>query len=146
MYENRSQPPLDWAAFAVRMLRHLSLAIAFVGFSLGVGMLGYLYFENEKVHTWRDAFLNAAMLLGGMGPIHTPESEGGKVFAGAYALYAGLVFLVVIGLLFAPVLHRFLHLFHWDQSGFTTTDNDNDEQNNEETGENDNGEKHHDAK
>jgi hypothetical protein len=118
MYEHRSEPPLSRAAFTARMLRHLLLAVAFVGVSLGAGMLGYLYFENQCVHTWRDAFLNAAMLLGGMGPICEVKSECGKVFAGLYALYAGLVFLVVVGLLFAPVLHRLLHRFHWEQSSY----------------------------
>jgi protein-S-isoprenylcysteine O-methyltransferase Ste14 len=116
MYEHRSHPPLTRAAFLLRMLRHFLLAIAFVGVSLGAGMLGFLYFEDAQVQTWRDAFLNAAMLLGGMGPVHTPATEGGKVFAALYALYAGLFFLVAAGLLLAPVFHRFLHRFHWEQS------------------------------
>jgi hypothetical protein len=116
MYEHRSRPPLTRAAFFLRMLRHFLLAIAFVGVSLGAGMLGYLYFEDAKVTTWRDALLNAAMLLGGMGPVHTPVTEGGKVFAALYALYAGLFFLVAAGLLLAPVFHRLLHRFHWEQS------------------------------
>ena len=116
MYEHRSRPPLTRAAFFLRMLRHFLLAIAFVGVSLGAGMLGYLYFEDAKVKTWRDAFLNAAMLLGGMGPVHTPETERGKVFAALYALYAGLFFLVAAGLLLAPVFHRLLHRFHWEHS------------------------------
>ena len=90
--------------------------MAFVGVSLGAGMIGYLYFEPKDVNTWPDAFLNAAMLLGGMGPVHTPATEAGKVFAGLYALYAGLVFLVAAGLLLAPVFHRLLHRFHWEQS------------------------------
>ena len=122
MYEHRSRPPLTPGAFVLRMLRHFLLAVAFVGISLGAGMVGYLHFERDDVKTWHDAFLNAAMLLGGMGPIHTPKTEGGKLFAGLYALYAGLVFVVAAGLLFAPVLHRLLHRFHWDESarGATT--------------------------
>ena len=116
MYEHRSSPPLTRRGFALRMLWHLLLAMAFVGLSLGAGMVGYLYFEHDHVNTWRDAFLNAAMLLGGMGPVHNPVTDGGKVFAGMYALYAGLGFLVAAGLLFAPVLHRLLHRFHWEQS------------------------------
>jgi len=116
MYEHRTHPPLTRAAFLLRMLRHFLLAIAFVGVSLGAGMLGFLYFEDAQVKTWRDAFLNAAMLLGGMGPVHTPATEGGKVFAALYALYAGLFFLVAAGLLLAPVSHRLLHRFHWEQS------------------------------
>ena len=121
MYEHRSHPPLTHGAFALRMLRHFLLAVAFVGVSLGVGMAGYWYFEHDHVPTWRDAFLNAAMLLGGMGPIHSPVTDGGKVFAGLYALYAGLVFLVAAALLFAPVLHRLLHRFHWEQSARSST-------------------------
>jgi hypothetical protein len=116
MYEHRSQPPLTRAAFAVRLLRHFLLAIGFVVLSLAGGMLGYVCFENKDVHTFHDAFLNAAMLLGGMGPIHSPKTAGGKIFAGLYALYAGLFFLVIMGLLFAPVLHRLLHRFHWERS------------------------------
>ncbi len=103
------------------MLRHFLLAVAFVGVSLGVGMAGYWYFEHDHMHTWRDAFLNAAMLLGGMGPIHSPLTDGGKIFAGLYALYAGLVFLVAAAFLFAPVLHRLLHRFHWEQPAQNST-------------------------
>ena len=77
-----------------------------------LGMAGYEYFEQLL---WRDAFLNAAMLLGGMGPVNTPQTNGGKVFAGLYALYAGLVFLVVAALVIAPVAHRVMHKFHWEQ-------------------------------
>ncbi|HPU54569.1 MAG TPA: hypothetical protein PK359_23635, partial [Burkholderiaceae bacterium] len=64
---------------------------------------------------WRDAFLNAAMLLGGMGPVDAPRTDGGKVFAGLYALYAGLVFLVAVSLVLTPILHRLMHRFHWGQ-------------------------------
>ena len=78
--------------------------------SLALGMAGYMYFEHLP---WRDAFLNAAMLLGGMGPVDPPKSDGGKLFAGLYALYAGLLILVTAGVVLAPVLHRLLHRFHW---------------------------------
>ncbi len=77
--------------------------------SLGIGMVGYRGFEGLG---WLDAFLNASMILGGMGPVDTVKSNGGKFFAGMYALYSGLVFLVVAGLLLAPVVHRILHRFH----------------------------------
>ena len=63
-----------------------------------------------------DAFLNAAMLLGGMGPVNAPRTEAGKIFAAFYALYAGLVFLATAAILFTPVLHRVLHRFHWDDT------------------------------
>jgi hypothetical protein len=79
--------------------------------SLAIGMTGYAHFERLP---WRDAFLNSAMLLGGMGPVNPPATDGGKVFAGLYALYAGLVFLATAGILVAPVVHRLLHKFHWE--------------------------------
>lgn len=93
------------------MTLHFAVAAGLVAGSLVIGMAGYSGFEGLR---WRDAFLNAAMLLGGMGPVDAPKSDGGKIFAGLYALYAGLVFLVVAGLLLAPFVHRLLHKFHWD--------------------------------
>lgn len=79
--------------------------------SLLIGMAGYASFEGLP---WLDAFLDAAMLLGGMGPVESPRTDGGKLFAGLYALYAGLVFLVATGVVLAPILHRLLHKFHWE--------------------------------
>jgi hypothetical protein len=82
------------------------MAIVLLLTSLGIGVWGYIHFEN---FVWRDAFLNAAMLLGGMGPVNPPISDTGKIFAGCYALYAGLVFLISVGIIFTPVLHRVMH-------------------------------------
>jgi uncharacterized membrane protein len=79
--------------------------------SLAVGMVGYHLFE--KLH-WVDAFLNTAMLLGGMGPVDPPKTAAGKLFAGCYALYAGLVVITVAVILGTPVFHRVLHYFHAD--------------------------------
>jgi hypothetical protein len=73
-------------------------------------MAGYQYFEQLS---WRSAFLNSAMLLGGMGPVDAPHTDGGKLFAGLYALYAGLVFIVVAGLILVPLVHRVMYKFHW---------------------------------
>ncbi|MFN2572788.1 MAG: hypothetical protein ABR537_14455 [Gemmatimonadales bacterium] len=92
------------------MMLHLGVAVAIVLGSLLIGMAGYEHFERLP---WRDAFLNAAMLLGGMGPVNAPQTGGGKLFAGLYALYAGLVFIVAAALLGAPVFHRLLHKLHW---------------------------------
>jgi hypothetical protein len=119
VYERRDEPLLSGAEFTVRWLVHFLVAIGFVVLSLAVGMLGFVYFENKHVNSFHDALLNAAMLLGGMGPIHTPETPDGKLFAALYALYAGLAFLGVMGLLFAPVLHRSLHHFHFRASSYT---------------------------
>ncbi|MGE0031816.1 MAG: hypothetical protein AB7T20_11905 [Steroidobacteraceae bacterium] len=113
VYEARHQPPLTRARFARRLLGHSAVVIGLIGFSLAIGMAGYVVFERLS---WMDAFVNAAMLLGGMGPVHLPQTETGKLFAGCFALYAGLVFIVVAALLVSPVLHRLLHHFHWDRS------------------------------
>lgn len=110
MYEGRGDAPLPRPLFLARMARHGVVAALFIGGSLGLGMAGYRFFEQLD---WLDAFLNASMLLGGMGPVNNPQTSGGKLFAGLYALYSGLVFLVTAGVLGAPVLHRALHLFHW---------------------------------
>jgi hypothetical protein len=112
VYEYGTQPPLSRRAFAVRLLRHFGIVLVVMSVSLGGGMLGYRHYERLA---WPDAFLNAAMLLGGMGPVNAPRSEPGKLFAGVYALYAGLVFLGVTGVLLAPVVHRMLHRIHWQQ-------------------------------
>lgn len=111
MYERRHQPPISRVHFVRRVVTHSLIAIAMVVGSTGMGMLGYHGFENLS---WADAFLNSAMLLGGMGPVNAPITLGGKLFAGFYALYAGLVFILVMGLLFAPFVHRLLHRFHWE--------------------------------
>ncbi|HET7525351.1 MAG TPA: hypothetical protein VFK10_05345 [Burkholderiaceae bacterium] len=114
MYESRRQPPLTHRTFVQRLLLHAGIALALVVGSLAIGMVGYHALENLS---WIDAFLNSAMLLGGMGPVNPPTSDGGKLFAGLYALYAGLVFIVSAGVLFAPVLHRLMHRFHFDEKG-----------------------------
>ena len=92
------------------MGRHFAVSCAIIGASLVLGMAGYSHFENLGA---ADAFLNASMLLGGMGPVDAPKTESGKLFAGAYALYCGLVFIVSIGILLAPLLHRLMHRFHF---------------------------------
>ena len=112
MYESKSHPPISRQRFLRRLLNHFVAAFAVLWGSLALGMAGYEYFENLE---WRDAFLNAAMLLGGMGPVNAPRTDGGKLFAGLYALYAGLVFLISVGLVFTPILHRIMHKFHWEQ-------------------------------
>jgi hypothetical protein len=112
MYERRHQPLLAPRLFAWRLLRHFALAVALLTVSLWIGMAGYEHFEHLP---WRDAFENATMLLGGMGPVNNPATDAGKLFAGAYALYAGLVFIVSSGIILAPLLHRLLHLFHGDE-------------------------------
>jgi hypothetical protein len=110
MYEVRGQQVLPGRLFARRVTLHVAAALALVIFSLAIGMVGYMGFEHLP---WRDAFVNCAMLLGGMGPVDAPRTDAGKIFAGCYALYAGLVFLVAASVVLAPILHRVLHRFHW---------------------------------
>jgi hypothetical protein len=97
------------------MLLHALAAQVLVLFSLLIGMWGYEHFEAMG---WRDAFVNTAMLLAGMGPMKTEGlSDAGKLFAGLYALYAGLVLIIIIGIMMAPIIHRVLHVFHWEERG-----------------------------
>lgn len=112
MYEHRHKRPISRRAFALRVAQSAGVAVPIVAFSLFGGMAGYRHFEGLP---WTDAFLNAAMLLGGMGPVNPLRTGGGKLFAGCYALYAGLVFLIVTGLVLAPFFHRVLHYFHWEE-------------------------------
>jgi hypothetical protein len=99
--------------FWQRMLIHFAISLGLLGVSLLVGMWGYEFYEDLP---WRDAFLNAAMLLGGMGPVKTDLSEPGKIFAGLYALYAGLVVIAVAGLLLGPGVHHLMHHVQWDDT------------------------------
>ena len=111
MYENKKQRPIAHRRFVRRLLGHLLVALGLLIVSLAIGVWGYEYYEDLS---WRDAFLNAAMLLGGMGPVDPPHTNAGKLFAGIYALYAGLVFILTAALVFTPIVHRLLHKFHWD--------------------------------
>lgn len=107
--EHRGQPLLSREAFLLRVFRYLFGAVALIAGALGIGMLGYHELEGLS---WLDAFLNASMILGGMGPVNELKTEAGKLFAGLYALFSGLIFLVVAGLIFTPLVHRLLHRFH----------------------------------
>ena len=94
-----------------RMLLHAAISLGLLGVSLQVGIWGYQHYEHLP---WRDAFQKAAMLVGGMGPVKTDLSEPGKIFAGLYALYSGLVVIAVAGLLLGPGVHHLMHHVHWD--------------------------------
>ena len=113
MYEDHKSPLLPRGRFLRRLAGHFALATSIVAVSLLAGMWGYMHFEALP---WRDAFLNAAMLLGGMGPVDAPKTNDGKLFAGVYALYAGLIFLLGAGVLFAPIAHRLMHRYHLDET------------------------------
>ncbi|MEK6629555.1 MAG: hypothetical protein AABY89_02340 [Acidobacteriota bacterium] len=108
-YEQWKMAPATRARFILRLVTHGAWAALLLVFSLGIGMAGYVHFEGLN---WVDAFLNASMLLGGMGPVDRPLTQGGKLFAGGYALYSGLVVLVGFAIIMAPAIHRLLHYFH----------------------------------
>jgi hypothetical protein len=109
LYEHRHEPVLTRRQFVRRLVRHGGFAAIIVGVSLLAGTLGYMGFAHLAPI---DALLNAAMLLGGMGPVGAIDGTAGKLFATAFALYAGLMFVAVTGILLAPVFHRVLHHFH----------------------------------
>jgi len=111
-YESIHQPVLPRKQFVARLGRHFAAASLLIALSLLAGMAGYAALEGMG---WIDAFANAAMILSGMGPLSPLQTAGGKLFAGAYALFSGLVVVVAAGILLAPVLHRILHQFHVEE-------------------------------
>ncbi len=112
-YESRHQPLASMQRYALRLVLSFLIACVLIGGSLGAGMWGYAHFEGMS---WLDAFLNAAMILSGMGPADQLKTDAGKVFAGCYALYSGLVIVLASGIILAPIVHRILHRFHVDEA------------------------------
>ncbi len=108
MYEKSHSPIAPLKVFIRRMVRNLLIGFTVIALSLGLGMIGYSHFEKMGVV---DAFENAAMILSGMGPVDTIQTTGGKIFAGIYALFSGIIFLVVIAIIITPIFHRFFHQF-----------------------------------
>ena len=109
MFERRHEKLLPRRAFLKRLAKYGLVSLAVILVSLVIGMIGYNLSEG---FSWVDSFLNAAMLMGGMGPVGVLHTDAGKIFAGVYALYCGLIELVAIGIFAAPIFHRFLHHFH----------------------------------
>ncbi|MHB8310295.1 MAG: hypothetical protein ACYC97_12850 [Metallibacterium sp.] len=112
MWERRSDALAPRRVFLRRVGRNLLAAALVVAVSLSIGMLGYHHYAHLG---WADAYVNAAMILSGMGPLATPETLGAKLFAGTYALYCGLLVVFLAGVLLAPFAHRLLHRFHLDR-------------------------------
>ena len=104
-----SKPAVRLATLLGRFARSALLGAASIALSLLAGMAGYHYFEGLP---WLDAFSNAAMILSGMGPLAQPQTAGGKMFAGLYALYSGLAVVLITGITFAPLVHAFLYRLH----------------------------------
>ncbi|HEY8131343.1 MAG TPA: hypothetical protein VII12_05590 [Thermoanaerobaculia bacterium] len=114
MYESRKDKLLSTREFVVRVLQHGGVVLIFVAVTLGIGMLGY---HTTAGLPWIDSFLNASMILGGMGPVNAITTTSGKLFAGFYAIFCGLFFVVAAGVLLAPFLHRMVHYFHLEKKG-----------------------------
>ena len=109
MYEQRSKPLLPRQKFYHRLARSGVIGSVIIIGALVIGMAGYHVLEHMG---WIDAFANASMILSGMGPLAPLQTNAGKIFAGCYALFSGVAFLTSVGVVFAPVFHRFLHKFH----------------------------------
>jgi len=92
---------------------HVVFACGVIVVSLGAGILGYHYVAR---FSWIDSLLNASMILGGMGPVGNLEGNAAKVFASVYALFSGIVFIAVLGMLLAPFVHRIMHKLHMEES------------------------------
>jgi hypothetical protein len=112
MYEHRAHHLLPWSVFLKRAGRHMLIAMAAIGVAAGIGTLGYHRLGRLG---WLDAFLNASMILSGMGPVDRMDTGGAKLFAALYALFSGLVFIGIAGLILAPWVHRLLHWVHVEQ-------------------------------
>jgi hypothetical protein len=109
MYEHHKQPLASRKVFARRLGLNATIGFVLLGFSLVIGMLGYHFLERLS---WIDSLLNASMILGGMGPVNPLKTDSGKIFASFYAIYSGVILLASVGILIAPIFHRFLHRFH----------------------------------
>lgn len=108
-FERLSEPLASTRVFAGRVFRSIAFGALMVGLTLWIGMAGYHYLEHLD---WLDSFVNATMIMSGMGVVAIPVSAEGKLFAGSYALFCGLVLIVATAIAFTPVIHRFLHRMH----------------------------------
>ena len=108
MYEKKHHRLAPLPVFIKRVIRNFIIGVFIIMCSLGLGITGYAYFEKMSLV---NAYENAAMILSGMGPVDTMQTVAGKIFAGTYALFSGVVFLAVIAIIFAPIFHRFFHGF-----------------------------------
>ena len=114
VYEPHHAPLLSRPAFYARLGWHATVGVLFLAGCLLMGMAGYHLLEHLG---WVDSFVNAAMILSGMGPLDPIKTSAGKLFAGAYSLFSGVVFLTTVGFFLMPVIHRLLHKFHWESRG-----------------------------
>jgi hypothetical protein len=117
LFEHRSQPLLPRRLFVRRLARYGIYALAVIAVSMFLGMAGYHFLGRLN---WIDAYLNAAMILTGMGPVDPMPTAAGKLFSGLYAIYSGVIFLSVVALMFTPIAHRLLHIFHLESGRKTS--------------------------
>jgi hypothetical protein len=108
-FERRGQPVASRRKFLIRMAIAIGLWIVLTIVGLVIGVAGYAAFEGMS---FVDAYVNAAMILSGMGPVGELKTTGGKVFAGSYAILSGLIIVIATGFVLAPIFHRILHSFH----------------------------------
>lgn len=113
-FERRHEKLATVSVFVKRLIGSLAIALALIAVVLMIGMAGYHYIAGLN---WIDSLLEASMILGGMGPVNQLPNDSSKIFASAYALFSGLIFIAVMGLVLSPVVHRILHKFHVDEKG-----------------------------
>lgn len=115
-FEHKNEPLASDSKYRERLFKYFLISVSLLTVSLLIGTVGYWYFGQQNIKTdkpsWIDAFLCASMILTGMGPIGSIESDAGKIFSALYAIYSGVTFLSVMGIFFAPIVHRFLHVLH----------------------------------
>ena len=111
MFERKAEPVATRSAFLGRMFACFGMALAVIAAALALGIVGYHWAADLP---WLDSLLNASMILGGMGPVDRLATPAAKWFASGYAIFSGLVFISVMGIILAPVVHRVLHKFHLD--------------------------------
>jgi hypothetical protein len=112
MYERKQQKIAPASVFMKRMVVHILMAVFLSAGALFIGIAGYRWIAGLG---WADSLLEASMILGGMGPVNPVTTTGAKIFASGYALFSGLVFIALIGIVLAPAVHRMLHTFHADE-------------------------------
>ena len=108
-FEHKSHPLLPLKSFINRVFYYLLFSLSIILFSLGIGTLGYYYFGQIS---WIDAFYNASMILTGMGPVNIMTTVSAKLFSSFYALFSGIAFLSTVAVIFSPIAHRLMHMFH----------------------------------
>jgi hypothetical protein len=112
MFEHRHQKLAPLPIFINRVIKSLGLAVCMMLMALAIGISGYHWVAGFG---WIDSLLEASMILGGMGPVNPLRSEGAKIFASLYALFAGLVFIAIMGVVLSPLAHRMMHKFHLEK-------------------------------